>query len=341
MKFRLPEIDVFDSLDPIVTKEQNFDSLLVPDDHVARKKSDSFYFNDAFMLRAHTSVHQADLIRRGHKNFLVVGDVFRRDTVDRTHYPAFHQVEGVRIVPNPYGEDTDDDRRSDSKQAEHSLKTAQALEVELKSVLVDLALNLFGEDSEYRWVDAYFPFTHPSWELEVKFHDEWLEVLGCGVIEQRLLQRAGLEDRCSEVGWAFGLGLERLAMRLYGVPDIRLFWSDDVSFKMQFDTDDFNENISFRSFSKHNPCTFDVSFWLPDDGFEENDFYALVREIGGDLVDYVAVADRFTHPKTKRKSLMYRIVYRSWERTLTRDEVNVIHKEIEREATKQLGVVIR
>ena len=82
-----------------------------------------------------------------------------------------------------------------------------------------------------RWVDAYFPFTEPSMELEIFFKGEWLEVLGCGVMEMKILEEAGLGDKRA---WAFGLGLERLAMVLFDVPDIRLFWSDDKRFTKQF-----------------------------------------------------------------------------------------------------------
>lgn len=149
-------------------------------------------------------------------------------------------------------------------------------------------------DTEARWVDAYFPFTHPSWELEIKHQGEWLEVLGCGVVEQKILQSgtcifciycahyhdmfgliifkngivlanpagrnlyincyvaiitklsaisAGIQD---QVGWAFGLGLERLAMKLYSIPDIRLFWSKDSGFLSQFDVSDPDTPIRYK-----------------------------------------------------------------------------------------------
>lgn len=96
-RHRNPLFSVYDSLNPVVTLEQNFDSLLVPKDHVSRKKSDSFYLNSQYMLRAHTSAHQSDLIRSGLNAFLVFGDVYRRDTIDSSHYPVFHQAEGVRM----------------------------------------------------------------------------------------------------------------------------------------------------------------------------------------------------------------------------------------------------
>merc|ERR1711884_497094 len=95
-----------------------------------------------------------------------------------------------------------------------------------------LAKALFPGEVETRWVECYFPFTHPSWELEVQWRGDWLEVLGCGVMEQELLANAGVVDR---VGWAFGLGLERLAMVLYSIPDIRPFWTKDSGFLSQFE----------------------------------------------------------------------------------------------------------
>lgn len=88
---------IFDSLPPIVTIEQNFDELLIPPDHVSRQPSDTYYVDDRRVLRCHTSAHQTTLLRQGEQRFLVCGDVYRRDEVDSTHYPVFHQMEGVRI----------------------------------------------------------------------------------------------------------------------------------------------------------------------------------------------------------------------------------------------------
>ncbi|KAF7248782.1 Phenylalanine--tRNA ligase, mitochondrial, partial [Varanus komodoensis] len=96
-RFRAPLFSVYDDLPPVVTVEQNFDRLLVPQDHPSRKKGDSYYLNQTHMLRAHTSAHQWDLMHSGLDAFLVVGDVYRRDQIDNTHYPVFHQMEGVRL----------------------------------------------------------------------------------------------------------------------------------------------------------------------------------------------------------------------------------------------------
>lgn len=93
-----PLFSVFDDLLPVVTTYQNFDSLLVPSDHPSRKKSDTYYLNSNFLLRPHTSAHQNELIKSGLNNFLVIGDVYRRDEIDSKHYPVFHQCEAVRLL---------------------------------------------------------------------------------------------------------------------------------------------------------------------------------------------------------------------------------------------------
>ena len=98
-------------------------------------------------------------------------------------------------------------------------------------------------DIKCRWVEEYFPFTHPSWELEVLYNNEWMEVLGCGIMRQEILDKSGANGR---IGWAFGLGLERLAMCLYNIPDIRLFWSNDTGFLNQFKFDDPNTPVRYK-----------------------------------------------------------------------------------------------
>lgn len=343
-----PIFSVYNNLSPIVTVEQNFDSLLIPKDHVSRKISDTYYINNNYLLRAHTSAHQRDLIKSGLDAFIVVGDVYRRDSIDSTHYPVFHQIEGVRLfsdrelfckVSDPSSVSLfEAGYRDSSKQETHTLETAKLLEYDLKSTLEALVKSLFGDNLEMRWVDAHFPFTHPSWELEIFFQEEWVEMLGCGIMEQKLLNSAGADSR---VGWAFGLGLERLAMKLFSIPDIRLFWSRDSGFLHQFEGKDFTENIQYKAVSKYPQCTNDLAFWIPDDGYSENDFYDLVRTVAGDLVEQITLIDEFTHPKKKRTSHCYRIVYRHMEKTLTQTEVNEIHQQIEQMSTQNLGVEVR
>ncbi|XP_069033728.1 phenylalanine--tRNA ligase, mitochondrial [Embiotoca jacksoni] len=345
-----PLFSVHDNLSPVVTVEQNFDSLLIPPDHPSRKRGDNYYLNRTTMLRAHTSAHQRELVRSGLDAFLLAGDVYRRDEIDASHYPVFHQMEGVRLFSNHElfsevrsGEELSlleqGGRRTPEKQETHSLEAVKLLQFDLKRTLTRLVAQLFGADLEVRWVDCFFPFTHPSFEMEVRFQGKWMEVLGCGVMEQELLNSAGVRNK---LGWAFGLGLERLAMVLYDIPDIRLFWSQDERFLRQFRLEDVQQPVCFQPLSKYPALHNDISFWLPDDmqqeSFMENDFYDLVRSVGGDLVEKVSLVDEFTHPKTGRRSQCYRVIYRHMERTLSQQEVRLVHEQIQRTAESELGV---
>ncbi|RLN00882.1 hypothetical protein C2845_PM06G30320 [Panicum miliaceum] len=147
--------DKFDDLCPLVSVKQNFDDVLVPADHVSRSYNDTYYVDSQTVLRCHTSAHQAELLRDGHTRFLVTGDVYRRDSIDSTHYPVFHQMEGFRVF-------SPDDWSGSGMDG-----TAYAA-ADLKKTLEGLARHLFGA-VEMRWVDTYFPFTNPSFELEIYF----------------------------------------------------------------------------------------------------------------------------------------------------------------------------
>lgn len=258
---------MFDDLDPVVTTYDCFDSMLVPKDHVSRRRTDTYYVNPTHVLRAHTSAHEVAILKQGVTSFLVSGDVYRRDEIDASHYPVFHQMEGVRLFPNP------------AVSTPSRLETVAQVQNELKQTLEGMVTTLFGPVA-MRWVDAYFPFTDPSLELEIFYQDQWLEVLGCGVLQQEIVRNAGHGER---VGWAFGLGLERLAMVLFDIPDIRLFWSQDPRFLSQFRD---GELTRFKPYSKYPACCKDVSFWH-DDTFHANNLCEVVRHVAGDMVEKV------------------------------------------------------
>jgi phenylalanyl-tRNA synthetase alpha chain len=270
---------IFDDLSPVVTTKHCFDDLRVGPEHVSRKPTDTYYLDAETVLRAHTSAHQTTYIRQGVKAFLCTGDVYRRDEIDSSHYPVFHQMEGVKIFPK-------------GDPVFQGLKTQEEInayiEKDLKTILSGLASHLFGEGVPMRWNKDYFPFTEPSFELEVQFNGKWMEVLGCGVIHKEVLTNS---QRGEDFGWAFGLGLERLAMILFDIPDIRLFWSEDERFLEQFrgvGDGNLNKLMKFKPYSKFPLCYKDVSFWLPEkakdsllaegeDSIHPNDIYE-VRE---------------------------------------------------------------
>lgn len=137
-------------------------------------------------------------------------------------------------------------------------------------------------------MDSYFPFTQPSWELEIFYKDQWLEMLGSGIMRNEILESSGVSN---SIGWAFGVGLERLTMVLYDIPDIRLFWSNDSGFLNQFKESDFGKQFKYKAVSQYPQCANDVSFWLPQSQsiaeFAVNDFYDLVRDVAGDIVEQV------------------------------------------------------
>ena len=339
-----------EDVSPIVTVEQNFESLLIPPGHPSRSKIDNYYLNSHYMLRSHTSAHERECMRMGFDRYLLTGDVYRRDEIDSSHYPVFHQMEGVRLYTEeelfaPAKDDklklfeTTELEETDERQPEHTMDAAKMMELSLKSCLIKLVKCLFGSDIETRWVSCYFPFTHPSYELEIKFRGEWLEVLGSGILQQNILKSSGVGYK---IGWAFGLGLDRLAMLLFQIPDIRLLWSDDPRFLKQFTTVsvDPKTDITFMPFSKYPACYKDISFWLQD-GFTPNDFYEVVRSICGDLVEEVKLIDEFKSPNSKKTSHCYRILYRSMDKTFTNDEINLIHGKVRDTISSQLSVTLR
>ncbi|EWC47552.1 hypothetical protein DRE_03172 [Drechslerella stenobrocha 248] len=388
--FPASQYEVYNSLPPVVTVAENFDSLCFPADHPGRSRSDTYYVNRDTVLRTHTSAHQAEKFRAmsgtQKPGYLISADVYRRDAIDRSHYPVFHQMEGARVFPRGgaasgnYGDSgvaAEIMREVEAMEVpnlqvvescalheepvnpvqlaeQHTPEQAEAVAKHLQRQLELVVSRVFGEAAaatgagaaqeklQVRWISGYFPFTSPSYELEVFWNNEWLEVLGCGVIRQDLLNRAGQGDK---IGWAFGLGLERIAMLMYGIPDIRLFWSQDERFARQF-----RDGVvrRFEPFSRHPACYKDVTFWVPaaaattaGEEFHENDFMEVLRGTGGDLVEDVKLIDKFIHPTTGRTSLCYRITYRSLERTLTNPEVDSLQDSFRAALQNKLGLELR
>jgi phenylalanyl-tRNA synthetase alpha chain len=297
IKSILPEFAYLSPLNPVVSTWDNFDALLIEKDHPSRLPSDTYHINENQVLRTHTSAHQSEVLKGGSRSYLVTADVYRRDEVDPTHYPVFHQMEGIYTWTASQLEQAHAERELDNRtetalavndtsaenpiQKCHSTKDAQLVGAHLRETLEHLMRTLLRDPSlKIRWIDAYFPFTSPSWEMEVYYNDAWLEVLGCGVIQQKILDASGNSDK---IGWAFGLGLERIAMVMFGIPDIRLFWSTDPRFTSQFSPGVINK---FVSFSKYPLCYKDISFWVPT-GFSETDIADTVRNEAGDLAESV------------------------------------------------------
>ena len=208
-------------LPPVVTPAQNFDDLGFPPDHPGRSATDSYYLNSGAMLRTHTSAHEVETFARGERRWLLSADVYRRDEIDASHYPVFHQMEGARVFSGGADgraeveadnarlagelarariaiEDVPHVSPTNPAQAAHDPVLAELVAQNLKLSLNSLMLTLFGDSAggeageplRVRWIEAFFPFTTPSYEVEVFFRGKWLEILGCGVVQQQTLDRA-------------------------------------------------------------------------------------------------------------------------------------------------------
>lgn len=201
----------------------NFECLNLPKDHPARDMQDSFYITENFLLRTHTSPVQARTMQRHEPNspirMIAPGKVYRWD-YDATHSPVFHQVEGLIID-------------------EHITFA------DLKGTIETFLRHMFGDDTKVRFRTSFFPFTEPSAEVDISCvmcggegcrvcsHTGWLEILGCGMVHPRVLALNGYDPNKVK-GFAFGMGVERIAMLLYGIGDLRLFFEDDIRFLEQF-----------------------------------------------------------------------------------------------------------
>ena len=200
----------------------NFEALNIPADHPAKDEQDTFYINDKIVLRTQTSPVQVREMEKGKIPIRMIapGRVFRSDEVDATHSPCFHQVEGMVI--------------------DEGITFA-----DLKGTLEAFAKKMFGEDTKVKFSPHHFPFTEPSAEMDVTCFkcggkgcrmckgEGWIEILGCGMIHPNVLDRCNV-DRSKYSGFAFGIGLERIALLKYEIDDMRLLYEKDVRFLKQF-----------------------------------------------------------------------------------------------------------
>lgn len=202
--------------------EYNFEKLNIPADHPAKDEQDTFYINKDIVLRTQTSPVQARVMEQGKLPIRMIapGRVFRSDEVDATHSPSFHQIEGLVIDKNISFAD-------------------------LKGTLEVFAKELFGENTQTKFRPHHFPFTEPSAEVDVTCFkcggsgcrfckgSGWIEILGCGMVHPHVLEMCGI-DANEYNGFAFGVGLERIALLKYEIDDMRLLYENDIRFLKQF-----------------------------------------------------------------------------------------------------------
>jgi len=200
----------------------NFEALNIPANHPAKDEQDTFYIGNNILLRTQTSSVQARIMEKGKLPIRVLapGRVYRADEVDATHSPSFHQIEGLVIDKNITFAD-------------------------LKGTLAEFAKELFGEDTKVKFRPHHFPFTEPSAEVDVTCFkcggkgcrmckgSGWIEILGCGMVHPKVLEMSGIDPN-EYTGFAFGVGLERIALLKYEIDDMRLLYENDVRFLKQF-----------------------------------------------------------------------------------------------------------
>ncbi len=330
----IPSFSNFDvtEIPEIVPASVSFDLFDFPADHPARSKSDTYYADEENILRTHDTVFwyyylnhpeiKARIERGESMGTLCYGKVYRKDEIDSRHMNIFHQLGGWYIAPQTEPVEPED----------------------LKNALGEIVRAIFGPETNFRINDDTFPYTDPSFEVELNVkgtaaegpaRGEWLEILGSGMPKQSVLEKMGIKGYH---GWAFGFGIERLAIASMSLPDIRLLWSEDERIKKQLVL-----GQTYKEVSKYPPVVRDISF-VVSKTFTPNDYFDLVRDIGGDLVEEVELLDKYENDDkfgSDKMSYAYRIVYRSIDRTLTSEEVDLMHKKLEAATTEQFSGTVR
>ena len=332
----LPEFKGFDVIQTpeIVPARESFDLFNFPPDHPARSRSDTYYADDKNILRTHTTIMwyyyfmlpevKARLSKGESLGVLSFGKVYRRDEIDRKHMNVFHQMDGLYLC-----------RKSERKIGVP----------ELQDILAAIAKAIYGSKITYRFNPDTFPYTDPSLEMEVDMNSvggaskepNWVEVLGSGVVMRNVLDNLGVDSK-EWNGWAFGFGLERLAILSMELPDIRLLWSADERVKRQLKLGE-----KFKEVSRYPAITRDISF-VVGKNFAPNDYFDLIRDLGGDLVEEVTLLDKYENAQkfgADKMSYTYRIIYRSTERTLTTAEIDPIQEKIVEATKKQFKAEVR
>lgn len=323
-----PDFKNFDIIEvpEIVSTQITFDLYNFAPNHPARSRSDTYFIDDENILRPHTTVmwyyylSRPEIKERMAKSeavgFFSFGKVYRKDEIDRNHMNVFHQMDGGFLIP----------------------KNKKIIGIEdLQNVLADIAKAVFGPNIKYRFNKDTFPYTDPSLEMEVEINGRWVEVLGCGIMTDSIIKNLGLNPE-EWSNWAFGFGLERLAIISMDLPDIRLLWSEDERVIKQLKLGN-----KFKEVSKYPPIIRDISFIVPKT-FIANDYFDLVRELAPDLVEEVSLLDKYENEEKfgiDKISYAFRITYRSLNKTLLSDEIDLIHHNLEKATQEKFNAQVR
>lgn len=338
----------------IVTEWETFDLFFFPENHVARRPSDSYFLNksnisiESILLRPHTTVMWYYYLKHWNGNQILeneweikalsYGKVYRVDELDKSHHECFHQIDWFKIA----------------KKSKEIINQDT-----LKQVLSNTIHALFWDNVEFRFNVDTFPYTLDSLEVEVNVDGKWLEVLWAWVIHPTVLEMLWIDPN-EYNGWAFGFGIERLAMARKQIPDIRIFWSNDSRITSQW----WHWN-PYKAVSVFPPVFKDISFLVNKEKFikdleeekksgeleltrdTESHFFALtwvIRDVCGDLIEEVKITDIYENDAKfgkDYKSISIKITFRSIERTLTNEEINITYFQIRDKIENVLGYELR
>jgi len=338
----------------IVWEWETFDLFNFPENHVVRRESDTYFIQKTedhktnMLLRPHTSViwyyylidqlWKEELFRTGETKTLSWGKVYRVDKLDKTHHECFYQIDWLRLT---------------SKEKEVINQDT------LKEVIVNTIVAIFWEWVEYRFSPETYPYTYDSLQVEVKYKWKWIEILWGWVVHPSVLEKLWIDPEKYN-WWAYGFGLDRLAMLFKWINDIRILWSTDPRITSQWWN--FKE---FKEVSSFPPVYKDISILVPKADFvkdeqeskiswefefdkeTESNWYAiswLIRDAWGELIEEVKIIDTFENDKKfweDYKSISFKITFRSVERTLTNEEINKIYFEIRKNIEDNLWYKLR
>ncbi len=328
----LPSLINFDVIETpdVISSKIVFDLFNFPPDHPVRSRSDTYYVDNEHILRPHTSMMwkyyfdipevKKKLFGYGSVGAISYGTVYRRDEIDWQHTNVLHHIDGLFVC------------RKDIQEVGQT---------ELEKILWEVAHSLFGKDIVGRFNLEHYPYTDPSLEMEILWEEgKWVEILGAGIVHPQVLRNIGIDPEIYS-GWAFGFGAERLAMIKMRIPDIRLFRSSDERVLKQF-TD---IEKTYQPVSKYPPIRRDISFIVDKSSFNENRYYEAIKEIlDEDMVEEVKIIDKFENEEKLGRgkiSYTFSVIYRNLNRTLTNEEVDVLHKKLEARTANLFSAKIR
>ncbi len=327
----LPSFQEFDIIDTpeVISPVVVFDLFNFPKDHPARNASDTYYVNDENILRPHTSLMwkyyfdlpavKEQLEKYGSVGALSYGKVYRRDEIDWQHSNVLHQFDGLFVC------------RKDIKKIS---------QVDLENICSEVTHSLLRKKAKEKFCVDKFPYTDPSIEMDIAWDDKWVEVNGAGIVHPQVLRNLGIDADLYN-GWAFGFGVDRLAMLKMRIPDIRLLRSEDKRVTKQLE----NINNTYEPVSKYPPVVRDISFVVDKKSFNLNAYYDTVRDTVSDqYIEEMKILDEYENDKKFGKdkiSYTFRIVYRHIERTLTNEEVNEMHENLHNTTESQYNATVR